>query len=51
MHDAMPEHIRPAILLGTFVGLRVAEVSALRVDDIDFVHGVVLPKRQWPDKR
>ncbi|MGW4739160.1 tyrosine-type recombinase/integrase [Nocardia xishanensis] len=50
LHDAVPAHVRPAILLGMFAGLRVAEVSALRVADIDFVRGVVYPKRQWPDK-
>ncbi|WP_054813283.1 tyrosine-type recombinase/integrase [Nocardia arizonensis] len=50
LYEAVPEHVRPAILLGMFAGLRVAEVSALRVADIDFVRGVVYPKRQWPDK-
>jgi integrase len=30
--------------------LRVAEVAALRVSDVDFIKGVVHPKRQWPDK-
>ncbi|MBF6471661.1 site-specific integrase [Nocardia abscessus] len=50
LHDAMPAHLRPAILLGLFAGLRVAEVSGLRVADIDFTRGVVYPKRQWPDK-
>jgi integrase len=30
-------------------GLRIAEVCALRVEDIDFTRGVVHPKRQWPD--
>lgn len=31
LHDAFPEHLRPAVLLGAFAGLRVAEASALRV--------------------
>lgn len=48
LHDAFPPHLRVAVLLGAFAGLRVAEVSALRVADIDFVRGVVSPKRQWP---
>ncbi|WP_280460153.1 tyrosine-type recombinase/integrase [Nocardia carnea] len=48
LHDEMPAHLRPAILLGLFAGLRVAEVSALRVADIDFARGVVSPKQQWP---
>ena len=50
IHDAVPEHLGVAVLLGAFAGLRVAEVSALRVADVDFIRGVVHPKRQWPDK-
>ena len=38
-----------AVLLGAFAGLRIAEVSGLRVADVDFTRGVVHPKRQWPD--
>ncbi|WP_336513645.1 MULTISPECIES: site-specific integrase [Mycolicibacterium] len=48
--DAVPDHLRVAILLGAFVGLRVAEASALRVADVDFTRGVVHPQRQWPDR-
>lgn len=50
IHDAIPDHFRPAVLLGAFAGLRVAEVSALRVSDIDFTRGIVHPVRQWPDE-
>lgn len=50
LHDAMPEHYRVAILLGAFAGLRIAESSALRVADVDFIRGAVHPKRQWQDK-
>ncbi|MBV5244329.1 site-specific integrase [Mycolicibacterium sp. PAM1] len=50
LHDAMPDHLRVAVLLGAFVGLRVAEVAALRVSDVDFIRGVVHPVQQWPDK-
>lgn len=50
LHDAMPEHFRVSILLGAFAGLRIAEASALRVSDVDFISGVVHPKQQWPDK-
>ncbi|WP_372024091.1 tyrosine-type recombinase/integrase [Rhodococcus sp. NyZ502] len=50
LHDGMPEHYRVAILLGAFAGLRIAEASALRVTDVDFIRGVVYPKQQWPDK-
>src|ERR1700687_202571 len=47
LHDEMPEHLRVAILLGAFAGLRVAEAVALRIEDVDFVRGVVFPKVQW----
>ena len=50
LHDLMPEHLRPAVLLGAFAGLRIAEVCGLRVMDVDFVRGVVHPKQQWPAK-
>ena len=48
IHDAVPDHLRVAVLLGAFAGLRVAEVAALRVSDVDFIRGVVHPKQQWP---
>jgi integrase len=47
LHDVMPDHLRVAILLGAFVGLRVGEASGLRVSDVDFIRGVVHPKQQW----
>jgi integrase len=50
IHDAVPDHLKVAVLLGAFAGLRVAEVAALRVSDVDFIRGVVHPKQQWPDK-
>ncbi len=50
LHDLMPEHLRSAILLGAFAGLRVAEAAGLRVVDVDFVRGIVHPKQQWPAK-
>lgn len=49
LHDAFPEHQRPAVLLGAFVGLRIAEVCGLRVDDVDFMRGIVTPAVQWPE--
>jgi integrase len=49
LHDAMPEHLRVAVLLGAFAGLRVSEAAALRVSDVDFIRGIVTPARQWPD--
>ncbi len=50
IHDAMPDNFRVAVLLGAFAGLRVAEVSALRLSDVDFTRGVVHPVRQWPEE-
>lgn len=48
LHDAMPERLRAAVLLGAFVGLRVAEACGLRVSDVDFMRGVVTPAVQYP---
>jgi integrase len=48
LHDAMPAHLRPAILLGAFVGLRLAETCGLRIGDIDFMRGIVHPAVQYP---
>lgn len=45
--DATREHLRPAVLLGGFAGLRVGEVVGLRVDDVDFMRGVVHPVEQF----
>ncbi|WP_306360862.1 site-specific integrase [Nocardia sp. CC227C] len=50
IYEAVPDHIRPAVLLGAFAGLRIAEVSGLRVADVDFIRGIVHPKQQWPAK-
>lgn len=49
LHDAMPEHLGPAILLGAFAGLRIAEACGLRVTDVDFIRGLVSPSVQYPD--
>jgi integrase len=48
LHDAMPMHLRPAVLLGAFAGLRTAEVCGLRVSDVDYMRGVVTPEVQYP---
>jgi integrase len=50
LHDAMPDELRPAILLGAFAGLRVAEVCGLRVPDVDFMRGVITPALQYPEE-
>ena len=46
----MPEHLRPAVLLGAFAGLRVGEVVGLRTTDVDFMRGVVTPAIQNVDE-
>jgi hypothetical protein len=43
----VPRGLQPAILLGAFVGLRLAEAAARR-PDVDFMRGVVSPAVQWP---
>lgn len=48
LHDAMPEHLRAAVLLGAFAGLRVAEACGLRIVDVDFMRGIVSPAVQYP---
>ena len=48
LHDAMPERLRIAVLLGGFVGLRTAEACGLRADDVDFMRGIVRPAVQYP---
>lgn len=48
LHDALPGHFRPVVLLGAFAGLRVAEIAALRVTDVDFMRGVITPAIQYP---
>lgn len=48
LHDAMPERLRAAILLGAFAGLRDAEACGLRIADIDFMRGVITPSVQYP---
>ncbi|MFJ3487989.1 tyrosine-type recombinase/integrase [Leifsonia aquatica] len=48
LHDALPEHFRPVVLLGAFAGLRVAEIAVLRVADVDFMRGIISPAIQYP---
>ncbi len=48
LHDALPEHLRAAVLLDAFAGLRLAEACGLRVSDVDFMQGVVSPVVQYP---
>lgn len=46
VHEAFPEGLRPAVLLGAFAGLRTAEVVALTTADVDLMRGVITPARQ-----
>jgi len=48
LHDAMPERLRAAVLLGAFAGLRLAEACGQRTDDVDFMRGIVRPQFQFP---
>lgn len=48
LDEAMPEHMRAAVLLGALAGLRLAEVCGLRVSDVDFMRGVIHPAVQYP---
>ncbi|TFC00262.1 MULTISPECIES: site-specific integrase [unclassified Cryobacterium] len=50
LHDAMPEGMRPVILLGAFAGLRVGEIAALRVTDVDLMRGIISPTIQYPSE-
>lgn len=48
LHDALPEHFRPVVLLGAFAGLRAGEIAALRLTDVDFMRGIITPAIQYP---
>ena len=50
LHDAFPEHLRPAVLLAAFAGLRLAECAGLRTNDVDFMRGVISPTVQFPEE-
>jgi integrase len=48
LYELFPERMRLAVVLGAFVGLRLAEACCLRVADVDFLRAVVYPKVQYP---
>jgi integrase len=48
LYVLFPARMRLAIVLGAFVGLRLAEACGLRVEDVDFLRTVVYPKVQYP---
>lgn len=41
LYNAMPDYTRISVKLGAFCGLRIAEVCALQVRDVDFKHGLL----------
>lgn len=48
IYEAFPEHLKPAVLLGAFVGFRTGEAAGGRVEDVDFTTGLVTPALQYP---
>jgi integrase len=48
LYEAAEPKYRPAILLGAFAGLRVAEACGLRVGDVDLDARVINPAVQYP---
>jgi integrase len=50
LYEAVPDHLRVAVLLGAFAGLRVGEAVGLRVADVDFIRGIVHPVEQFGGK-
>jgi integrase len=48
LYEWFPERIRLAVMLGAFVGLRLAETCGLRPEDVDFMRGIVHPQVQYP---
>jgi integrase len=48
LYDGFPQHLRSAVLLGAFAGLRLAETCGLRVSDVDFMRGIIHPAVQYP---
>lgn len=48
LYDLVAEKYRPAILLGAFAGLRVAEACGLRVEDVDLIAREIRPAVQYP---
>lgn len=48
--EAMPERYRTSILLGAFVGLRLAEACGLRVADVDFAASCIRPCSGRPSR-
>lgn len=49
LYDAMPDNIKPAVLVGAFMGARLAEAGGLMIADLDLMRGVWSPAWQYPD--
>jgi integrase len=49
LYEQAAEVFRPALLLGAFVGLRVAEACGLRPQDVDIEGRAITPAVQYPD--
>lgn len=48
LYDRFPDHLKKAVLLAAFAGLRNAEICGLRTADVDFMRGIVNPTVQYP---
>lgn len=48
--DAFPDHLRLAVLLGAFAGLRNGELCGLRIEDVNPMRGEIWPKTQHGGK-
>src|SRR5262249_26592722 len=48
VYDLFPDRMRPAVLVGGGVGLRLGETCGLRPEDVDFMRGIVYPQVQYP---
>ena len=42
--ELFPDRMRLAIPLGAFAGLRLGEACGLRVENVDFLRGIIHPK-------
>lgn len=48
LYDAVPTHMKPAVLVGAFMGARLAEAGGMLVGDLDLMRGVWTPAAQYP---
>jgi integrase len=48
LYDMAAEKYQPAILLGAFAGLRLAEACGLRIEDVHFLRREIKPTVQYP---